>query len=124
MGLSCGYANMRKLKRAKRNGKFPQVYETHQAVWWSYLASGEDGHITLTLAEKGQVTGREVILLFCFAGGQIKDTVPYPAARFQHSMNSCRTQDIRAVKQNIHNKMKSDKSEKKTIVTFGVNIHS
>lgn len=88
---------MRKLNQARRKGKSPQVYETYQAVCWSHLASSEDGHITLTLAKKGQVTGREVILLLRFSGGQVKDTVPYPAAGFQHSMNSCRAQDIRAV---------------------------
>lgn len=54
-----------------------------------YLASGENGHITLALAQKGQVTCREMILLLGFASGQVKYTVPNPTSCFENSMDSC-----------------------------------
>ena len=57
---------------------------------WSsaHLASSEDGHITLTLPQEGQVTGGEVILLLSFACGQVKDTVSYPVTSFQNCVDS------------------------------------
>lgn len=54
-----------------------------------YLASGEDGHVTLALAQKGQVTRREMILLLGFASGQVKYTVPNPTSCFENSVDSC-----------------------------------
>lgn len=48
----------------------------------NYLAGCEDCHITLALSKKGQITGGKVIFLLRFTSGQIKDTIPYPTARF------------------------------------------
>lgn len=54
----------------------------------SYLSGSKDGHVALTLSQKGQITGGEVILLLSFACSQVKDTVPYPVTSFQHRMDS------------------------------------
>lgn len=58
----------------------------------SYLSCSKNGHIALTLAQEGQVTGWEVILLFSFACGQVKDTVPHPVTSFQHCVDSWKTE--------------------------------
>ena len=54
----------------------------------SHLSCSKDGHIALTLAQEGQITSGEVIFLFSFACGQVKDTVPYPVTSFQHCVDS------------------------------------
>lgn len=55
---------------------------------WSHLSCSENGNVALTLPQEGQVARGEVILLFSFACGQVKDTVPYPVTSFQHCMDS------------------------------------
>lgn len=60
----------------------------------SHLSCSEDGNITLTLPKEGQVASREVILLFSFARGQVKDTVPYPVTSFQHCVDSWKIREI------------------------------
>lgn len=60
----------------------------------SHLSCSKDGHVALTLPQEGQITSRKVILLLCFARGQVKDTVSYPATSFQHCMDSCKKKKV------------------------------
>lgn len=52
------------------------------------LSCSEYCYVAFTLPQEGQVTGGEVILLLCFACGQVKDTVPHPVTSLQHCVDS------------------------------------